>query len=308
MTCTQESPFKSTELTGFSDPLNFNNSILELGEGMIMAWRAEHHGQFQAQLRFGGVEEDFKVYESRPIRIPQPTPITTMFEDPRLFLFQGMVWVSFVAACYDAGHVACIGICRFELDGSVRNVIYPRWGNNFNLANGGYTRKGEKNWTFFEWEGELLCVYEIDPLRILRVDTETGECELVSETRAQPAWQWGRLSGSTGVVPHNGKLLSVFHSFLPDRVHQRVYHAGFYEIDPRTWKVTSISVKPVLSAVRDEAQDLRPKDQWWRPSAIFPCGLVARGDEFLVSYGWQDCRARILTCPVQEVLSDMKSI
>ena len=113
------------------------------------------------------------------------------YADPRVFLYRGRWHVTF-----NTGHSEFPNnIYVAEVDESGRPVTAPR---SISKVDG---RQGiEKNWGFFEHEGELFCVYSISPFVILRVDGD-GSARVYAKHRwhSEALEQaYGRLRGEIG--------------------------------------------------------------------------------------------------------------
>jgi predicted GH43/DUF377 family glycosyl hydrolase len=268
-----------------------------------MAYRVEWSGNDSwAKLAICELDGDWQpiVETNRYLDIPRPHPHSGLAEDPRLIVRQGYLYLTFVSATLsDRGHVACQGVTLLD----ELRPNFPTIGTNHNFAfDGRDDYRIEKNWILLEdhW------LYLIDPLTIYKA----GSNELVSKSGSNINWPHGRPSGSTNLVPYGDKLIGMFHSFehRDDLSHaggtRRHYVAGWYVVDSVRWRVVAFSKEPFMRA-EDGHEDLRPADQQWKPNVIFPCGLIDLGDEFAVSYGWQDSRCRIMFCSKEEVTANL---
>lgn len=294
------------------------NASVVIHEGKrIMAYRVENHKlDSWAKLAICELDEDWQPIQdtNRLLSIDSPSSHTNLFEDPRLFVSYGKLFMSYIAATVGpVGHVACQGLCGIIQGGNGFRAepatVYPPFGHNHNYAyNGSGDMKGEKNWTFLYHASDAVCLYALNPLTVFRMDMPTGKCTGISSTLAVVEWPYGNLSGSTPLIEWNGKLLGMFHSFVHDDKKRRHYYAGWYMIDPTTWKIVALSKEPVLSAGDDINLDLRPLNQVWRPNVVFPCGLVDLGSGVLVSYGWQDARIKLAFIDKSDIELNIKPV
>ncbi len=62
----------------------------------------------------------------------------------------------------------------------------------------------EKNWTPFDYYGNLLLSYSIAPHRVLFPHLGSGYCELFSEAPTSHRWKWGELRGGTPAILVDG--------------------------------------------------------------------------------------------------------
>jgi predicted GH43/DUF377 family glycosyl hydrolase len=298
------------EIEGLPDERSFNNSICHYQGKLMMAYRAESPADGKlSQIKI--CELDPKTFKSRNVKtvtIPPIQPHVTLWEDPRLFTHKGELWMSFIAASYIKGqHWACQGIAMIGHHFQPDRIFYPAIGNNENhisTGNGKMTR--EKNWTFFSYDGEIHVIYSINPLKVGFFCGESGHVDFFKPTMVKHAWKWGELHGGTGLVEFNGLLVGCFHSFT--REAQRNYHCGFYAIDPQTWQVAFMSELPWMSATYDNPNDKRTLEQSWRPNVVFPCGMIEHEDEFLISYGWQDCRSMLVKVKQDVVWNNLQPV
>lgn len=239
----------------------------------------EHKDDCWAKLAICQLGPDWQpmVGTNSLLNLPRPHAHSNLAEDPR--------WIderhfSFISATLSPhGHVATQGI------GTLTGwTEFPSIRHNHNWAfDGRPVFASEKNWTF--WNDKI--VYSINPLIVFDHNSE-----MLAHSQGTINWPHGFMSGSTPLIPYGDKLLGMFHSFKHDAERRRHYVTGWYVIDPVKWRLTGISKEPVLIA-QDGPEDLRPHDQQWKPNVVFPCGLIESGDEFAVSYGWQDSRCRI---------------
>ena len=283
----------------------FNSSIIRWNDELIMAYRHADNNRYLTDIHIAILDRNLQISKDIPINIHYPEK--RFFEDPRLFIHNGKLWLSYIMAkMTPQKHIACQRIC--ELDENFQPVrhIHPQYGNNINeaiVSNNNWN--GEKNWTFYSYDGELYCIYSFVPTKVLKIN-EDGVCEVVSHNLPKFMWDFGRISGSTQHIEINGMMYGVFHSFTWSGT--RNYHMGFYEYDPRKMVITKISRNPFLSATPNPMEDLRPKDMKWRPNCIFPCGIEKDGQNLLVSYGWQDCRCKILKIHMDEMFALFQDI
>lgn len=275
----------------------FNPSIIRWQDKTLMAYRVEYSkNDSWAKLAICELDENWQPIPktNQYLDIPRPHPHSGLFEDPRLFIWGASLGLSFIAATLsERGHVACQGVAKLK-DGALTGINYPVQGNNHNFAfDGREDYRIEKNWIF----GCGDVVYSLNPLIVHLI---TGHARSLADLH----YPGGRLSGSTPLVPYGDNLIGMFHNFTHGHENRRNYTAGWYVIDPKTWRMVAISKEPFMVA-QDGPEDLRPATQQWRPNVIFPCGLIDLGDEFAVSYGWQDSRCRIAFCSKEEVAANL---
>lgn len=198
------------------------------------------------------------------------------------------------------------------------------------LALAGPRRQIEKNWMFFEHDGELFAVYQIAPHTILRVNLDghgTIPCRRIYTT----PWdvtpytkEYGLLGGGTPPVRQGNEYLSFFHSQQPLSPLHWFMH--YWPVAPGRKLPRTIAAverrlrkpfarKRYLAGVYTFAATPPFPPRWLLPTPIlhpeteppyqryrqrinpdangivYPCGAVPWGDDrWLVSYGVHDER------------------
>lgn len=167
----------------------------------------------------------------------------------------------------------------------------------------------EKNWQFFDDNGELAFVYSIHPHVVI---TPADGKHYVTRSQAAEDWTktWGEMHGGTPPIPlPDGRYLSFFNSFVGHVEHQRRYMIGAYIFAGRglNYKVTHIISNPlVIGSERDGF--LWESPTYWEPIVAFATGAILEGDSLRLSYGVNDCYAETATFPLSALLSRMVRI
>jgi predicted GH43/DUF377 family glycosyl hydrolase len=168
---------------------------------------------------------------------------------------------------------------------AVEQVFLPRWGRNDG-------RGMEKNWSFFEHDRRLHCIYAGEPHTVLELDGE--DVVRVHTAPAGTAWPWGTVRGGTPPIRlADGRYLTVFHSSTPWATppHYRRYFAGAYVFEPGPpFRIVAMSQLPILSGSPQDGHAYDPRNvDAWKPFVVFPSGIADAGDgHWLVSYGVND--------------------
>lgn len=100
-------------------------------------------------------------------------------EDSRLFLFKGEEWVIGNSLGWKRQQYPCINaMCIFKVKDPKNTfcILKPPEGVS--------PRQRQKNWSPFEYDGELYCEYGMEPHIILKIDPETGVTKEVYRTGA----------------------------------------------------------------------------------------------------------------------------
>jgi predicted GH43/DUF377 family glycosyl hydrolase len=158
----------------------------------------------------------------------------------------------------------------------------------------------EKNWTPFLAGGELFAIYDWQPFIVLRYRSGAWGLEFAKRLDFS-AWDYGRLRGGAPPVFHNGRWYCFFHSSRI-RGQTKIYYAGCAVFDP-DWRLVAVTSEPILAGLPDVY--VRPEELPWRPgsnvAAVFPCGALVRGREWLLSYGYLDAELKIARISVDAI-------
>lgn len=262
----------------------FNGSICLQGAILWMAYRVSHNDKPDT-LRICRLDRrDLSVIEDWPLSVPVPGPEWGA-EDPRLFLFEGRLWVSWTCADYSRRPWKCgmfYGQVFDEEHGVFETDAYqPIFGLN-DLC------QREKNWQFFAIGEDLFAQYAPSPNRVIHLDHGTATSEWKTPGFA---WACGRPSGGTPpILTDRGTLLSFFHSWEDHPTHKRLYYMGAMEMAAEPpFRILRVSKSAFMRASRFWPF---PGDDW-NPLTIFPGGAVHCDGKWLVSCGCNDAGIRI---------------
>lgn len=258
---------------------HFNPGLIEWRGELLLASRKGWRGE----IWLSRVGDDLQPTETWKLPITHPNASAGV-EDPRLFACRGRLHVA--CSGYERGHVTRTSVLLARIHESLRaveRVWMPRFSGR---------SPWEKNWQFFEHDGELLCVYLISPHVILRADGDVMRWH--AETHHALKLPHGpNLRGGAPPVRRSGEF---FHWFHTQRVAGDVveYGLGLYTFDA----VHPFAVRRAAKRVLLWADSPIPGT---RKSVVFPCGAILRGDDWLVSYGHNDAECRIITIPAKRV-------
>lgn len=282
-----------------SSPRHWNCSLLRYKGRLWLSFRYHLGSQHGSRCATGMVPLDKNSFQPTMLAQHLNLPAVTgdeHFEDARLFMFRGEVYISFTKMTgYQPGvdYKCTVGYSKLKLKGStwfVEETWYPQFGRN-----NGWGK--EKNWIFFESNDQLWCIYQDHPTRrVIRIERDK-----VVETCDTPAavWQWGEMRGGTPPVPYgDDQMLVIFHSSLSteERPHYRRYYGAAYLFDAKPpFTIRSISVKPLMAGSEEDGHGFDPRySAGWKPFIPFPCGLVKDGgDGWLVSLGVNDWQCAV---------------
>lgn len=279
-----------------------NPGLLAYGSGYILASRIDAIDPMHVDVPLEG--NVWRYWGHARTRLEetdesfQPTGRTLEFgdsQDPRLFRAGTSMYVAFCRA-WRQWVMPVVADHHFERFG---NALVPNYERNQYMIG-----PGEKNWTWIDGTKDSLdCVYRWEPFTALRLDENGCVIERHHNGKVILPWVYGKINGGTpSVLLPSGLRFSVFHSHLGD---PRVYYAGgvFHKPD---WPYDPVRLlrKPLLVAT-DPAyvQFVRwPKMvTGQRCKTVFPCGLVAKPDRVVVSYGVNDCACAVAEFTYEEL-------
>ncbi len=152
----------------------------------------------------------------------------------------------------------------------------------------------EKNWLLWEWNGELYCIYSIDPLVIFKLEgwswkllknEENGIAHFIREQLPNA----GYISVSAITPLDETRMLAFWHT-----IHDGIYKQGIFVLDMSTLDVTCLT-EPVL-----QGGGLKG----YKPEALYVSGLVVAGDKLEVWCGEADAN----TCMIEIGMKDVHDL
>ncbi|MGH7571494.1 MAG: hypothetical protein ACREMK_06590 [Gemmatimonadota bacterium] len=224
----------------------------------------------------GVLRPDGRVVQTCELSVACPVPLDSGpirgFEDARLVVppgESGGVWALANHAHPSGNGRRAMFLLKVELGPGaawIREALH---------LHGLQDRKHQKNWMPAIVEGELLLVYKCDPTVVVRPDLRNGRCEIVRIHR--PAAWCGDLRGGSQLVALDGSegiaYLALVHGVLEETPRRLYFHAliGF----DRRLTLRGLSLPFLL---RDRQVE-------------FAAGLVADGDDLVVTWGESDNEA-----------------
>jgi predicted GH43/DUF377 family glycosyl hydrolase len=278
---------------------HFNAALFNHREETYMAYRV-NQGFHKAEIYINRVNDKYHgVGEPILLNIPNVTGSAfPMFEDPRMFWYNRELYCAFTFLRIE-GNAQNQGLVKLGRHFQVEELWYLDYKNNRNAAilnprtvmhPGGYlineapTETYEKNWQFFEHKGSLNFVYQIKNHLVAEADLENSNVSAEYIVKKPTVWSWGELRGGTPPVLIDRKYWSFFHSSMPyNKQGKKLYHMGVYVFDAKPpFKPRLISSEPILSG------NPKAKKVLWKNVAVFPCGAIFNGTDWVVSYGYND--------------------
>lgn len=262
--------FDETNLHPHVGGKRFNASLTPWGTGYLMVFRNGWNG---SEIFLTELAADFK-----PAGWCKQLSLTNAHwanygrEDPRLFWFKGQLHVAYIGVVGPNTilHTSQL-YARLDAEFNVERIYAPQYAHR---------NYWEKNWQFFEHDGQLYATYSISPHRILKIDGNNAE--LIYDTPTPATWTGGELRGGASPVLVDDEWWCFFHSRVEVGGH-RVYNTGVYCFANKPpFRMTRIVPDPIL--VADTAS--KPGDQY--ASVVFAGGAVLRDGRWVVAHGIHD--------------------
>ncbi len=289
---------KQIKIPGY--PHAFNPSIIRWNDSYLMSFRIIPDPKFSFNSRLGLIRLDRNF---SPIGNPQildtqhedPYPISThpsRAEDARLLMINDRLYMVYSDnkdfAVTRGGFRVYISELRFN--GSAFIVHNNECVSHFPGAS---LQKREKNWTPFDYKGNLLLTYSLSPHKIFKPLIGQGKCETFCSTSGDIDWKWGELRGGSPGLLHGDEYFAFFHSSISmPTVQSQGRHIPHYFMGAYTFsseppfQITSISAAPIIGTGYYSGAEYKP--YWGSVKAIFPCGYIYDDNFVWIAYGKQD--------------------
>ena len=302
----------------------FNLAVIEVDSGYLAAYRFVSSKDMVRRIAICRLDADLEVIPGSAI--PASDLITfadpgvsqvskNWFADPRLFKLRGeiyMVWNN-GHTDEDTNHqyMAKLNQKTGEPNEGARELILRS-----------ARRKTEKNWAFFEAEGQVWAVYSVSPHRILRVDMDSSKTEILCDMDNISTWKstyseiFGALRGGAQPIKVGDKFINIVHSRY-NMPGGSEYVAAIYEFSAK-YPFNPINENPyplnlnfdphsdpAAHGFSDEfSEKLNPTTSW----VLYPTGFAVKGSEFIISGGYNDSHSFLATGELSYLSQEMKKI
>jgi predicted GH43/DUF377 family glycosyl hydrolase len=160
----------------------------------------------------------------------------------------------------------------------------------------------------FDWHGQLLFAYGLNPHEIIMPDLNLGRCHPLCDSTFTTRWHWGEWRGGTPALLVDGEYLAFFHSSIQTRspaskgmvMHHYYMGAYSYAGDP-PFAMRSATREPIVSEGFYTYSSYEKR-------VIFPGGFAVVGSSIYVAYGKDDNELWIATLDKAELKKAMKPI
>jgi predicted GH43/DUF377 family glycosyl hydrolase len=301
---------RQIQIPGFD--LAFNPGIVKWNGSTLMSFRVRDENGISI-FKIGLVWLD---HHFEPIGTPQvieipPTAVSSVikFQDPRLVVVDKHLYIIFSNILDQKPgerEQRKMFFSELTLDHHGFHVTPPYYLTNFE---GEKPQRWEKNWPPFDYQGNLLFAYDIQPHRILLPNFEQNRCDTIASTCIDFIWNWGSLRGGTPPLLEGDEYLGFFHSCKNMATKQSKgqnithYFFGAYTFSKEPpFNITKISPEPISSRhfYRGHTHNT------WKPlRVIFPCGHISDKNYIWLSHGKQDHECWITKIDKKKLLKSL---
>lgn len=274
----------SDALAGQPGAYRFNGGAIRYQGKLHLAYRTGWAG---AQCHVSVLRDDWSVERSVTLTRLRHRFANYGREDPRLFIHNGRLHVSYVGVEHGPGIFRTnVLYAKLRDDLVVETVYAPQVPDR-------HPARWEKNWAFFSSQGRLYFIYSINPHVIYRVEGE----RIVERFETPNAFPWsgGYQRGGASPVWHEDRWWHWYHGGhdLAGGWPTRRYNVGVYTFeDAPPFRITSSLPDPVYTA----NPSTRPSDQYC--DVVFPCGAMFERGRWVVTNGIHDRWLERHTYPV----------
>lgn len=293
----------------------FNPTMCKVEGGYAVCYRVVQVGSEIRRLATCRLDEDMRpvpgttVALSEKIEFAQANSLDdrarNWHADPRYFVLDGRIFLSWNdGAAKPINHQFML-----EMDASgtkpaglAREIVTTR-----------ERRAIEKNWMFFQADGETYCIYSAFPSDVMAVDMSDSDyivCSPAYASSSEEGYQslYGHVRGSAQPIDMGDHFLVLAHSSYKMYDNLRYYVCVAYEMSAKPpFNVTRYGSVPfTLPQVNQNNGFAFEKLNPAVGNVIYPCGIVREGEDVLISYGLNDERAAVARVSIS-AMSDLMS-
>lgn len=263
----------------------------------VLAFRTLQRGWTEGRIWVAAIDRDSLELIEKPSMLDLGSD-DYWYEDPRLFIFRGELWVSYARLYHAGDRKSRQGVARLR-----RTPTGWEPADNPIVFESPDGRHWDKNWGFFEYENELCALYTSDPWSIRRFDLDRPDWSEQIKSAMSLWWPYGKIRGGSPPVPGpNGSFWAFYHSSLDTPGPTwRHYYCGLVEIDPVTLLPSRQTRTPLL-------YETPAIGGWNGIHVIWPGGVIALPHEIILAYGRNDEEIHIRRLPAQEIEGQLASL
>lgn len=167
----------------------------------------------------------------------------------------------------------------------------------------------QKNWSPFEWNGQLLFSYYINPHEILCPNLDNGICQSLCETYKPIQWYLGRMRGGTPPQKIGSEYYLTF-------FHSGVYGASACSNERDLWHyymgAYTFSAEPPFAVNRISSVPIDAPGFYtfstYDKRIIYPGGFIVEDSTVYLAYGKDDSEIWIATINLNNLMESMVPI
>ena len=222
------------------------------------------------------------------------------FEDPRFFIWRDELYVSMVLVHRSDKELKWVKMVVMKYPEMIWQVLhYPRC----------QFKQFEKNWVFFDYNGELYCTYTLHHgfHAVCKVNGNAIDLAYITEYKCPEVFR-NSVRGTSNLVMRDGLWWGVAHTSVYETSNVKdkaTYHSNalFYAMEPEPpFRIVQIQQEPFIH--NDDVNDIEIKFC----QSIFPSGLISENkDTWVVGAGINDVSMAFLRIPHSLVLDTCDS-
>lgn len=297
---------KKIEIPGY--PTAYNASIVPWNEKYLMSFKVKNPKiRYISKIAIVILDENFTPISTPQIvdtRVNLPK-VPSKSEDARLVNINNHVYVIYndnLQAVQTFGTYRHIFVAELDYTNgkfSLKNTLAL---DRFPGAKTAQPK--QKNWSPFDYKGELYLIYSISPERIFKPDLSFGKCAEVAHNdpfsvKSPKGWKWGVFRGGTPAILVDGQYISFFHTrqYVKDNSDIEYWLMGAYTFDSEPpFNMRKASPEPIITG-----------DFWtWQNKFIlYPMGIFADDNYIWISYGKNNNEIWIAKMDKQKLLDSL---
>lgn len=292
-------PVKKMNLETWGDLVVFNPSVVEIRDELLWYGREskiEGSGRMHGKI-FRFAENEFIPHRDfRYIHFPGLPE--DAFEDPRVCP-RGDGWGTAISytrvskECFATQEIAFCGPYEKVLD-----VWHPDYG--FNGTNSRNATGPEKNWVWFNHEGDWHFIHWLEPMTVCKV-VNGRVVETWKTHKHNPLWAHGVRHGGAPPTRIGEEFFGFCHSLLPWFQDRSRYFVSAYAFEAKPpFAMTRLANVPLLSS-KDDAGEC--------PCSCVICGgAVFKDGRWILAVGAHDDQCLRIDIPHEDVLKGMAKV
>ena len=265
-------------------PIHYNAGAVSYQNKLLLAVRIETFDRGllngkNSRVILTFADKEFRGYQGDQKIVLKHNGEEVDIEDPRLFSFKGEIWMAYNTTLSGvASGIRQMYLAKLDLTNGLPSNIEPK-----RIA---YDKvETEKNWTPFEYEGELYFISHLSKQNVFKVNPETGEA-IEQSSQETVLWPYGQLrGGSPALVLNDNEYITFFHSskhyILASGDQKNIYFAGALTFSRKPpFEILRMTKKPIMDSSYYNTENSK--------LIIFPTGILLEDDKISMLSGKND--------------------